>query len=342
LRSAAITTGPSTHLDHLAVLAALLSIPLIVDDTKSAALAERFYPETTLIFKEPIQLSLDYLADHYDQLFGCGQFWAIHLAPLFELFLQKKMRFVFCPHGNSEKNSAAEAHILQELSLVYGEQMRSLLMQKNENLPHIVTGNYRLSYYRAHQAFYDACAEAEIFSRLPKHKKKILYAPTWQSRDHLTSFFEASPTLIEKLPPHYSLIIKLHPLLEQSHPAETYHLLETYKGHPDLCFLTDFPPIYPLLAHTDIYLGDYSSMGYDFLAFDRPLYFFNPDHLHLKLHRCGLLLPDNEIYAFIEKTLEKEQRTLSPHRQAAYAHAFATEQAPSLLRELLQINRILD
>ena len=66
-RSAAISTGPDTHLDHLAPICALLEIPLIVTEEKNLILAEEFYPKIQTLFMEPAELNLDFLAS---QLLG--------------------------------------------------------------------------------------------------------------------------------------------------------------------------------------------------------------------------------------------------------------------------------
>src|SRR5207245_2083360 len=99
-RAAAVSTGPYTHLDHLGPLAALLEIPLIVTDERCYQLAKTFYPQAKVVFITPADLSLDFLAQNFDLLFGCGKYWCLELQPLFELLYRKKMRFVLCPHGN--------------------------------------------------------------------------------------------------------------------------------------------------------------------------------------------------------------------------------------------------
>src|SRR5438105_1920604 len=59
-------------------------------------------------------------------------------------------------------------------------------------------------------------------------------------------------------------------------PDHYYKVMPEKTSKHNLLFITDFPLIYPLLAKTDIYLGDVSSIGYDFLFFQKPMFFFNP------------------------------------------------------------------
>ncbi len=79
-------------------------------------------------------------------------------------------------------------------------------------------------------------------------------------------------------------------------------------------------------------------MGYDFLAFDRPLYFFNPKQSDVKenarphLYRCGLEIPQKDrknLKQFLENTED-------PHKSARreiYAHAFGDERDPKIIKE---------
>ena len=123
------------------------------------------------------------------------------------------------------------------------------------------------------------------------------------------------------------MIIKLHPFLAEFHPAHTYHILESYKDTPGITFLSNFPSIYPLLAACDIYIGDYSSIGYDFLAFDKPLYFLTENTpQESTIHPCGLVVPSIEkISSFIKSTLEENQKEKEAIRKSVYKYAFGEE-----------------
>ena len=173
MRCTAIITGPETHLDHLGVLSSLLQIPLIVTDQKTYTLAKQYYPDLDVSLKGLDELSIGYLAENFDAIFETGKFWAAELKPFFELLFRKKMRFVFCPHGNSDKGHSLQNHVEQDISLVYGDHLSDLLKRTNaaEKIKHFVrTGNYRYPYYLKHRAFFDALAEEKVFCRF-KNKK---------------------------------------------------------------------------------------------------------------------------------------------------------------------------
>jgi hypothetical protein len=326
-RCAALSTGPYTHLDHLGPLCAALEIPLIVTEEHTYRLAQKFYPQIETVLKE--ELPLDFLASSFDTLFGCGKFWALELLPLFELLYGKKMHLVFCPHGNSDKGHSVCTPVPQDIALAYGQQMIDQWKKTGAQIDTIITtGNIRYPFYRKHRHFYDEIAEKEVFSRLSPHKRTILYAPTWQDQENTSSFLKDCELLIEQLSSTYNLIVKLHPLLEERHPAETCHILTKYEDKQDVVLLTEFPPVYPLLARADLYLGDYSSIGYDFLAFDKPLFFLNPGDQSLFLHRCGMEIPRKEmtsLSAFIAEHLEYNQNHYSEARKQTYFYAFGKE-----------------
>lgn len=340
MRSVAIITGPQTHLDHLGILSSQLKIPLIVTEEHTFQLAKRFYPDLNISLKGYDELSIEYLARHFDVIFETGKFWAAELSPFFELLFHKKMRFVFCPHGNSDKGHSLQNHVDQDISLVYGEHLHDLLKKTGaaHQIRHILrTGNYRYPYYLKHRIFYDALTEKIVFQRFQNKNPSILYAPTWQDRENPTSFFSATSALIEQLSSSFNLIIKLHPFLADHHPAEVYQVISRYENHPSALFLTDFPPIYPLLSRCDLYLGDYSSIGYDFLAFDKPLYFLNPKKAPSPspLHTCGLEIPENawdELTKFLLSTIEQNTREFALQRQKMYTYAFGDELAPETIR----------
>ena len=199
----------------------------------------------------------------------------------------------------------------------------------------MITGNYRYRYFKQHRDFYDQVIEKEI--RFAKKQPTILYAPTWLDLEESTTFFDAHEAILGKLPSEYNLIVKLHPRLELDDTAQYYHIVGKYESRPNILFLKDFPLVYPLLAHSDIYLGDTSSVGYDFLPFNRPMFFLNKYKRdpgidpEAYLFRCGVdIAPEQygELYSIIEKPTED----FTEIRQRVYQYAFGEEREPELIR----------
>ena len=342
-RKVAILTGPDTYLDHLGVLSQILQIPLIVTEEETYLAAKEFYPGIDIHYRDIADLSLHFLAENFEVIFQSGKFWNVELKGVIQLLYRKTLRFVFCPHGNSDKGFSLTNHTPQDLSLVYGEHMLSLLKNTGA-LEHIsqtcITGNYRLPFYNAHKEFYDCLAKKQLGEKLNPSVKTILYAPTWQDGENPTSFFSSCEKIISQLEGEYNLIIKLHPFLEKFHPAETLEVLSRFEDKPGTIFLTKFPAIYPILALSDIYMGDFSSIGYDFLAFDKPLFFLadsskknTPGYF---LHQCGIQIPeiDNlDLKAFLQSHLSACENEYRVKRKEIYEYAFGKGKDFRALRE---------
>ena len=144
MRAVSILTGPSTHLDHLGTLSALLEVPLIVTDADALKTAQTFYPDLQVELKDLESLSLSYLAENCDVIFESGKFFSTELKPFLKLLFNKTMRFVFCPHGNSDKGHSLKNHVEQDISLVYGDHLNDLLHTSGarEKIHHIVRGMF--------------------------------------------------------------------------------------------------------------------------------------------------------------------------------------------------------
>ncbi len=321
MRLAALNTGPDFHLlDHIAPLASLMNMPLFLTEEKNSELAEKYYPQVQSIYLPDLEHRLSYFADTFDALFEC-KYWAPHLKQLFSDLYSKNMRLVFCPHGQSDKGYATPLlapYMEQDIVLVYGQLMQEMLRELKVPARSVVVGNFRHTFYLAHQSFYDELVEKEIFSHLPRNKKTLLYAPTWNDADQATSFFESAPALFSEIPEEWNLLIKVHPLLEQRDPVH-YYRIAALAERPNIHLLSEFPPIYPILARADAYLGDYSSVGYDFLPFGRPMLFLvKPSLPQGRLHACGTILHSpHSIFSQISK-----QESLKKSKQELYRLAF--------------------
>jgi hypothetical protein len=307
IRAAALNTGNHFHLlDHIAPLAHLLQIPLITTHEKNFLLAQSYYPFINVEIDVDLEFHLASLAERFDTLLEC-KYWTPQLKTVFRELYNKEMRLIFCPHGQSDKGMKGASPMLrygeQEAVLVYGKLLIQMLQELNiwSSIPnHAVIGNYRLLYYLEHKNFYDQLVEKEIFSHLKK-QPTLLYAPTWEGN----SFFSETPQLISSLPSHWNLIVKTHPHLEEKDPARFYTLLQWAEKKTNVLVLTEFPPVYPLLAKVDAYLGDFSSVGYDFLYFKKPMFFFSdPLWPPARLQSCGHILNQKTSpFPFIEQNM---------------------------------------
>ena len=328
------------YTDHLAVVCILMDIPLVFIDPLDYALGMRYYPGLNSILLDYQDMSPDYLISNFDVLF-MSDLWdknTFHekFAPLEEKY-NKILRQVHCPHGFSDKGFYLKKCANEDIALLYGQNMIDQLKHYKvfKKLSHYVTtGNYRYTFFKQHQKFYDEIIEKEVLSRFAKKQQVILYAPTWMDLEESTTFFDAFADVLGNLPDHYNMIVKLHPRLELDDAANYYHIVGKFENKPNVIFLKDFPLVYPLLAYTDIYLGDMSSIGYDFLAFNKPMFFLNKQKRDPKtdrglyLFRCGVdIKPDAYplLYKFIESRLEDDQENFANIRKEVYEYTFGKE-----------------
>jgi len=312
-------------IDHLAPISQILNIPMVVNDEEIESLIQNYYPKVKVIYKNSLDLGF-YITENFEIIYTCLPnpiFREIVFAA--ELMFEKTLFNVWCPHGNSDKGHQGkymESLSKERFALVYGQKMIDFLSEKGsfDQLEGVIkTGNYRLNYYNDNKVFYQKKLKELICF---KDNKTILYAPTWKDDEDSSSFEGAIKQIMKTLPDHLNLLIKPHPNLFSS--PELFELfLYQFPSKKNVAILPDFPPVYPVLDLVDIYLGDMSSIGYDFLSFKKPMFFLNTNKRNPKedkglyLTQCGTLIEPEDyenIFSIIEKTdpspFEKIQNTV--------------------------------
>lgn len=336
------------YIDHLAVVCIMMGIPLLFIDPNDYALGLKYYPELNAELIDYQDLTPEYLISNYDVLF-MSDLWDRGTFHEKYATLEKKygkaLRHVHCPHGFSDKGFYLKKCAREDIALLYGQNMIDQLKHHkvfNELKSYVLTGNYRYTYFKKHKKFYDDIIQKEVLSRFIKQQPIILYAPTWMDVEESTTFFDAYESIIANLPDNYNMIVKLHPRLELDDTANYYHIVGRYEKKPNVIFLKDFPLVYPLLAHSDIYLGDMSSVGYDFLPFNKPMFFLNKQRRDPKtdrglyLFRCGLdIKPDGYplLYKFIDLNLKNDKERFEKIRNEVYDYTFGKEKDFSVIKK---------
>src|SRR5207245_1472804 len=157
------------HLDHLGPLASFLQIPLIVTEPEIEKLAEKYYPELTVRLIEHSSLPFT-LVQEFETIFTTlPQPIISELFFFAEQLLNKKLRTIWVPHGNSDKGHASyfmEALKEETYSLVYGKKMTDFLDNKgsfSQLKRCIEIGNFRKQFAEKHSTFYQPLVEKEIF-----------------------------------------------------------------------------------------------------------------------------------------------------------------------------------
>lgn len=358
--------GPyKVFIDHTAPLCALLDIPLITDQPQVKLSYESLYPGLQIKIKK---WDLRYLLENYENVFYAFRphisfAKSVEKAALKEPcnpIWKNKTRFIYHLHGCSDKGYhsswiAPNSHFLDmDQILFYGPRMRDIFRDNGvlERMrDHLLVGNYRLSYFQKHQKFFQEAVETAVFSHFEKDQPTLLYAPSWTDPEGSCSLFDSYRVVLDQLPSHYNLILKLHPYLSiktpEYDPKPLYEKLEPYAHKPNIQIVPLFPLIYPLLSRCSAYIGDFSSVGYDALSFDLPLFFINHQKRSLKdkgayLLRCGEVLDLESLptlYSRIDKALQKPDDPFYEVKAKTYEYAFGEkkpyEEVEKSLREKL-------
>lgn len=320
-----------------------MGIPLLFIDENDFELGQKYYPGLHAQSIDYDLLTPEYLIANYDVLYLSEQ-WDRHTFHekfhLLELKYGKTLRHVHVPHGFSDKGFYLRKTANEDIPLLYGPHMLDMLKRYGvfSNLrSYVLSGNYRYTYYKMHAPFFDKIVQEEVTGRFSNPElPMLLYAPTWKDLEESTSFFDACSSVIDHLPREFNLLVKLHPRLELDDPGLYYHLVGKYEKKPNVLFLKDFPLVYPLLAKAALYIGDMSSVGYDFLPFNRPMFFLNQQKRDSKidpgltLFQCGIEIhPDQypQLHKIIEKELPEDQVRFGAVREQMNAYTFGEERA---------------
>lgn len=311
----AILPGPRTSfLDHLMPLCHLWNIPLLCTDAWVATCAQTFYPPTQLI-----------MADHesfQQQLSAFRTFVTVEPCRLHPEALQfgsylyrGEGKTVAGFHGNPSKFREEywiERYVDEDTVLVYGQYLIDYFQKKGvwQRLKQTVRiGNVRKTFYEAHKPFFDAAIKPYLFP--VSDKETVLWAPTWSYPDP-PSGYEA---ILDNVPSDLQLFVKWHPFMHRLYPQEVASLQEHYAAAENIRFLDEVPLIYPLIEKADYYIGDSSSVAFDFLSLDRPVFVCGKQTYSWATH-----VPDKRhLFAAM-----RQKDTLSEMRQKAYRYVFGT------------------
>ena len=302
-----------SYLDHLAPFCALHGWPLILCDPDLQDQARHYYPDLILFEGELFRLG-EWIDAQFTHLVSCTPRSLLKAA-----LGNFSFRTLWLPHGHSDKGQIfpfLDVLREEESVLIYGQKMADQLA--HFKIPHqIRVGNFRWIYYQKNRHFFQSLPLGYSFA---KSQKMVFYAPTWQDSENNCSLWEALPALSQTLPDSINLLVKPHPntILREAPRLER---LIGKTERANLQFLLENPPIFPLLDRCDAYLGDRSSIGYDALFFDKPLFFLDP-HKNPKgreLLPCGQCVTPENAFSLISRFDAAAQRT---ERQAMLSYSF--------------------
>lgn len=125
--------------------------------------------------------------------------------------------------------------------------------------------------------FFDIDKHVEIVNKIKKiysvdsNKKIILYAPTFRTNydfDYNQIDFEKIISDLNQKNNDYIFFVRLHSRVKSGK-------IKTSKNVIDV---SDYPDVYDILISADILISDYSSVFFDYIYLNRPIYLFAPDY----------------------------------------------------------------
>ena len=336
----------NTHfLDHLAPIAELFNIPIYTEEEEQYRIIKKYYPFVAVKYCEPSIIGDPfYFYSNYQIVFR-GVFTNPVEKNDFN-FLQKPKKFlyVYTPHGNSDKGHVGiwmEYFAGEQAVMLYGNRIINFLKLKNayDSIAHkILMGNLRLHFFKKYHSFFMKMVKKEVFSTIDPNKKTLLYCPSCLDFfEQSTTLFDVYENILDKLQSKFNLIVKLHPNLYRQHPGQVVWLTSQFKN---IMFLENYPYIYPILEKTDIYLGDFSSVNYDFLYFNRPMFFIHHNKFEKNspsrfISNCGFDVPIDaydHIDEFIEQHLPEDKK-FHQIRKEVYLDTFDSAAHPEMIKK---------
>lgn len=205
--------------------------------------------------------------------------------PVSGMFLKCRRNVILLTHGVTSKQAGLMEKDVSFLKKVYYAILRTNLSYALTPCPDfkmIVASHFGLKEKQMLVSGYprfDPLINLEytkIYKEL-NNQISILYAPTWRhyADVSLFPFPDFDEKKLEKYCAEKNIIfyLRVHPRFENSIPEEIKKLscVKLFSGK-------DYPDINEYLPNFDMMITDYSSIFYDFMVLDRPLFFFMYDY----------------------------------------------------------------
>lgn len=147
-------------------------------------------------------------------------------------------------------------------------------LDQNHHLQVLTDGAPRNSYLmHHHNATERQKIQFKYFQHQDKDKQYVLFCPTWrqEKRDCVSNI--NLKKLLEHLPEHIHIIVKLHP--NEGHLRNHYNTLDQ-RIH---CFYNELVDIQELYIISDWMITDYSSTIFDYAHLNKPIFLLHEDQM---------------------------------------------------------------
>lgn len=119
-------------------------------------------------------------------------------------------------------------------------------------------------------------------------KKTLIYCPTWR-KENISSIeiFLDRPEVVEQLTQKYNLMVKPHPnIFNRDRQFYDPRIVDRLQQLPGIKLIRS-GNVMPWFAQSDLFIGDISAAGYEWLYYNKPAIFLNP--------QPGILKPSSDI-----------------------------------------------
>lgn len=108
-------------------------------------------------------------------------------------------------------------------------------------------------------------------------KQTLIYCPTWRKQNISSiEMFLEHPEVIAQLTQEYNLIVKPHPnIFNPDRPFYDQRIVDRLHQLPNIKLIRS-GNVMPWYAQADLFIGDISAAGYEWLYFNKPMLFLNP------------------------------------------------------------------
>ena len=209
--------------------------------------------------------------------------------------------------GNTARNLLSADYLFSS-----GDFMTELAYEKSYKLKNLYEGTILQEGFPRNDVLFGADRQKQIQKlreygvRIQDEKKIVLYAPTWKGDKYsdpdigLKDFYDLIQEAEKKMDTDkYQILVKPHQIV--------WHYMK--EKHVDMGEFKDrfLPAVLDtneILSVTDVLISDYSSIFYDFLATQRPVFFYIPDILEFESYR-GLYFGVEHLPGAVASSLEE-------------------------------------
>ena len=183
-------------------------------------------------------------------------------------------------------------------------------------------------------------------------KKTVIYCPTWRKQNISSlELFLDHPGIVAEISRACNLIVKPHPNI--FNPDRQYYdqrLVDRLQGLPGIK-LVRTGNVMPWFEQADLFVGDISAAGYEWLYFDRPAVYLNPRPGELRrspdiasmtyLWRCGDVCDDiRQLPSLIARNL-RQDRYQEIREAVLHYSVFGPRDNGAVMRGIRHIEQVL-